>query len=56
MVIGRVTGIHIADEVLVDGRVDLHRLDAIARLGYDQYARVRELFAMTRPRWPARRG
>ena len=51
MVIGRVTGIHIADAVLVDGRVDLHRLDAIARLGYDQYARVRELFAMTRPRW-----
>ncbi len=53
MVVGRVTGVHIADEVMVDGRVDPRRLDAIARLGYDQYARVSELFAMTRPRWPA---
>ena len=34
MVIGRVTGIHIADEVLVDGRVDLAppRCDRAARL------------------------
>jgi flavin reductase (DIM6/NTAB) family NADH-FMN oxidoreductase RutF len=52
MVIGRVTGVHIADSVLVDGRVDPVRLDAIARLGYDQYARMGEVFAMTRPRWP----
>jgi flavin reductase (DIM6/NTAB) family NADH-FMN oxidoreductase RutF len=52
MVIGRITGVHVADEVVVDGRVDPLRLDAIARLGYDQYARVRDVFAMTRPRWP----
>lgn len=51
MVVGRVTGFHIADAVMVDGLVDLHRLDPIARLGYDQYTRVREVFAMTRPRW-----
>jgi flavin reductase (DIM6/NTAB) family NADH-FMN oxidoreductase RutF len=56
MVIGRVTGVHIADEMLVDGRVDPQRLDAIARLGYDQYARVREVFSMTRPRWPIEGG
>jgi hypothetical protein len=30
----------------------VHRLDPIARLGYDQYARVRDVFTMTRPRWP----
>lgn len=51
MVIGRVTGVHVADELFVDGRMDPRRLDAIARLGYDQYARLGEVFAMTRPRW-----
>ena len=52
MVIGRVVGVHVADELFVDGRVDPLRLDAIARLGYDQYTRVNEVFAMTRPTWP----
>ena len=52
MVIGRVVGIHIADRVFVNGLVDIARLDPITRLGYDQYARVREAFTMTRPRWP----
>jgi len=51
MVIGRVTGVHVADELFVDGRVDPRRLDAIARLGYDQYTRLGEVFAMTRPQW-----
>lgn len=52
MVIGRVVGIHIADHVIVDGVVDIVRLDPISRLGYDQFARIRETFTMTRPRWP----
>ncbi len=52
MVIGRVVGIHIADAVIVDGMVDIVRLDPIARLGYDDFARVRETFTLTRPRWP----
>jgi flavin reductase (DIM6/NTAB) family NADH-FMN oxidoreductase RutF len=52
LVIGRVVGIHIADSVIENGIVAIARLDAIARLGYDQYARVRDLFTMTRPRWP----
>ena len=56
MVIGRVVGIHIADALFVDGSVDSRRLDPIARLGYDQYARVTELFAMTRPHWPEESG
>lgn len=51
MVIGRVVGVHVADELFVDGKVDPIRLEAIARLGYDQYARLGEVFAMTRPRW-----
>lgn len=52
MVIGRVVGIHIADSMIEEGRVLIERLEPIARLGYDQYARVDSAFAMRRPRWP----
>ena len=51
-VFGEVVGVHIADEAIVDGRVDALRLDPIARLGHDEYTRVVEVFAMTRPGWP----
>jgi flavin reductase (DIM6/NTAB) family NADH-FMN oxidoreductase RutF len=52
IVLGEVVGIHVADEAIADGRVDVLRLDPIARLGYDQYTRVTDVFAMTRPDWP----
>jgi flavin reductase (DIM6/NTAB) family NADH-FMN oxidoreductase RutF len=52
VVFGEVVGVHIADEAIVDGFVDVLRLDPIARLGYDQYTRVSEVFRMTRPGWP----
>jgi len=52
LVIGRVVGVHIDDDVLVDGRVDIARLAPLARLGYRDYAPVREVFEMTRPSWP----
>jgi flavin reductase (DIM6/NTAB) family NADH-FMN oxidoreductase RutF len=51
MVIGRIVGIHISDSVIAGGTVDIARLDPIARLGYDQFARVRDIFSMTRPKW-----
>ena len=52
VVFGEVVGVHIADEAIVDGVVDVRRLDPIARLGYRDYTRVEETFAMTRPGWP----
>jgi flavin reductase (DIM6/NTAB) family NADH-FMN oxidoreductase RutF len=52
VVFGEVVGIHIADEVIVDGLVDITKLQPIGRLGYREYVRVRESFAMTRPGWP----
>lgn len=52
LVIGRVVGIHIDDAVLVDGRVDIAKLKPLARLGYMDYAPVREVFEMPRPPWP----
>ena len=53
VIFGEVVGIDIADRVIVDGRVDALALEPIARLGYDQYTRVVEVFTMQRPDWPS---
>lgn len=49
MVIGEVTGIHIRDNCLKDGRFDVTSFQPLARLGYRDYARVTELFELIRP-------
>jgi len=49
MIIGSVLGVHISDEVLVDGLIDLCRIKPLARLGYMQYTAVDELFTLQRP-------
>lgn len=49
MVIGRVVGVHIADEVIRNGRVDIALVEPIARLGYDEYAVIRDVFRLDRP-------
>jgi len=50
IVIGQVIGIYIADEVIIDGKVDLTSERAIARLGgLDQYTSVDHVFKMKRP-------
>ena len=48
---GRVIGIHIADWAIKDGKVDVVKLEPIARLGYTGYCRVTETFDIDRPRW-----
>lgn len=50
-VFGKVTGIHIDESVMTDGMIDYAKLQAIGRLGYRDYVRVTESFAMTRPDW-----
>jgi flavin reductase (DIM6/NTAB) family NADH-FMN oxidoreductase RutF len=50
VVLGQVIGIHIADEAIVNGRVDVTRLKPIARLGYGDYAVVDEVFTLSRPK------
>jgi len=52
VVFGHVVAIHIDDDVIVDGQVDIHRLQPISRLGYNEYGRVTEVFTMDRPGWP----
>jgi len=49
IVFGRVVAIHIADEVLTDGRIDIARIRPIARLGYYEYCAVSDVFEMRPP-------
>lgn len=49
IVIGEVVGIHIAENVVVDGRVNAALLAQVARLGYFDYCAVTETFVMKRP-------
>ena len=49
-VFGVVTGIHMRDDCVVDGRFDPRAAGGwIARLGYKDYAAVTDLFEMDRP-------
>ena len=49
VIFGEVVGIHIADEAIEDGMIDITRLRTIARCGYHDYAVVDSVFAMIRP-------
>jgi len=49
MVLGEVTGVHIADDVLRDGMIDVTTFQPLTRLGYKDYSRVTEVFSLTRP-------
>ncbi|KAF1990510.1 hypothetical protein K402DRAFT_325211 [Aulographum hederae CBS 113979] len=49
VVIGRVVGVHIKDEVLTDGKLDIKKTVPIARCGYYEYAVIRETFEMVIP-------
>jgi flavin reductase (DIM6/NTAB) family NADH-FMN oxidoreductase RutF len=48
-VFGHVVGIHIDDAIIRDGMIDMTLFHPIARLGYNDYAVVREVFTMLRP-------
>ena len=49
MVVGTITGIHIDDIVIRDGKVDVAAFQPLARLGYMDYARITDIFSMQRP-------
>ncbi len=48
-VFGHVIGIHISDDILTDGMVDMNKFRPIARLGYFDYTVVDNVFTMLRP-------
>ncbi|KAF6806428.1 hypothetical protein CSOJ01_08848 [Colletotrichum sojae] len=49
VVIARVVAVHIRDDVLTDGKLDVRKTQPIARCGYYQYAVIRETFDMIIP-------
>lgn len=49
-VVGEILRAHVSDAVLTDGRVDVVKLKPIGRLGGDQYAPLREVLSMPRPK------
>ena len=49
MVLGEVTGVHLRDDCLVGGRFDVTRFRPVGRLGYRDYAIVREVVEVPRP-------
>jgi flavin reductase (DIM6/NTAB) family NADH-FMN oxidoreductase RutF len=47
VVVGRVVGVHIKDEVIgADGKVDILKIRPLARLGYADYTSVESVFSM----------
>ena len=51
VVLGQVVGIHIDDDIITDGIVDVHKMELIARLGYLDYAKIESenIVALPRP-------
>ncbi|NUB44053.1 flavin reductase family protein [Fertoebacter nigrum] len=49
LILGEVTGIHLRDDCVVEGRFDVTRFNPLSRLGYRDYAVVRDLFELARP-------
>lgn len=47
--VGRVVGVHINDDYLKDGFVDVEKIRPVARLGYMDYTSVQEVFTLLRP-------
>ena len=49
MVLGEVVGVHLRDDCLVDGMLDVTRFQPLTRLGYRDYSRITEVFSLKRP-------
>ncbi len=47
--LGRVVGVHVRDEFLTDGKVDIARIKPLARLGYQDYTVAEKVVKITRP-------
>lgn len=49
LVIGTVTGIHLRDDCVKNGRFDLQHDGWLARMGYRDYAKINDIFELERP-------
>ena len=50
LVIVEILRMHVADEILSDGRIDITKLRPLGRLGGDGYAVVRDVLHLPRPK------
>ncbi|MDH5435034.1 MAG: flavin reductase family protein [Gammaproteobacteria bacterium] len=50
LVTGKVVGIHIKDEFLNDGIIDIERITPLARMGYQDYTKIDQVFKIVRPK------
>lgn len=48
-VFGEVTGVHLRDDCIIDGKFDVTAFGMLARMGYQDYAVVRDVFTLKRP-------
>ena len=47
IIIGKVVGVHIADEVILpDGKIDMAKIRPLARMGYSDYTSASEIFEL----------
>ena len=47
IIIGKVVGVHIADEVILpDGKIDMEKIRPLARMGYSDYTSVEHVFEL----------
>ncbi len=49
LVLGEVVGIHLRDDCLNNGRFDVTTYQPLGRLGYRDYAKISEVFELSRP-------
>ena len=49
--LGRVVGVHIRDEFLTNGKVDIARIKPLARLGYQDYTVAEKVLTLSRPKY-----
>jgi flavin reductase (DIM6/NTAB) family NADH-FMN oxidoreductase RutF len=49
MVIGQAIGIQINDDFLLGGKIDIERIQPLARMGYHDYSSVEKVFTLKRP-------
>ena len=49
MILGEVVGIHISDDIITEGMIDMTKYQPLARLGYMDYCYVDKVFSMMRP-------
>lgn len=49
VIFGEVTGVHMRDNCMKDGRFDVTSYQPLTRLGYRDYSRITELFSLARP-------